>query len=137
MAPDAGSQNIFQGSEVHTIVYPENNKSNILSYKGEIVNGKPSGKGTVIWKNGSKYVGNWENGLRNGYGVQTFPSDSKTEKYEGHWIENNFCGQGTLVFKNRSCYVGQFKADQFHGDGTFTFATGAGSIGQNMIDQKQ
>ena len=49
-------------------------------YKGEMVSGKPQGKGATVFPNGDTYEGNYLKGKREGYGVYTF---SDGEKYEG------------------------------------------------------
>ena len=38
------------------------------SYEGEYMKDKKNGKGSYLWKNGSKYTGNFENDYRHGYG---------------------------------------------------------------------
>ena len=42
-----------------TIVYPGGGK-----YIGETLNGTRHGRGTLIWANGDKYEGVWENNMR-------------------------------------------------------------------------
>ena len=49
-------------------------------YQGEMVAGKPHGKGKTTYKNGDFYEGDYVKGKRQGYGVYTF---SDGEKYEG------------------------------------------------------
>ena len=41
-------------------------------YKGEMVAGKPHGKGKATYKNGNWYEGQYAKGKREGYGVYTF-----------------------------------------------------------------
>ena len=50
------------------------------------------GRGSYSWPNGDKYLGDYLNGLRNGYGVMTY--QSKNEKYEGSWQDGFYSGQG-------------------------------------------
>ena len=38
-------------------------------YKGEMVGGKPHGKGSAIYQNGDIYEGEYEKGKRHGYGT--------------------------------------------------------------------
>ena len=40
-------------------------------YKGDVKDGKPNGLGFLIYPNGSRYVGSWENGEWNGQGTVT------------------------------------------------------------------
>ena len=51
-------------------------------FKGEMVSGKPQGKGTTIYKNGDTYEGSYMKGKREGYGVYTF-SDGKSMRDSG------------------------------------------------------
>ena len=41
-------------------------------FKGEMVAGKPHGKGNTVFKNGDTYEGEYVRGRRQGYGVYTF-----------------------------------------------------------------
>ena len=41
-------------------------------YKGEMVGGKPNGKGSAVYTNGDTYEGEYVKGKRNGYGVYSF-----------------------------------------------------------------
>ena len=41
-------------------------------YNGEMVAGKPNGKGRTIYKNGNSYEGEYVKGKRQGYGVYIF-----------------------------------------------------------------
>ena len=54
-------------------------------YKGEMVGGKPQGKGAAVYSNGDTYEGSYQKGKREGYGVYTF---SDGEKYEGQWMQD-------------------------------------------------
>ena len=92
-----------------------------------MANGRASGRGTMVWRNGAKYVGNWANGARDGQGVQSYASDSSVEKYDGSWQQNKWQGHGSLFYRDGSKYVGQFAADEFDGQGIFTFKPGSGT----------
>ena len=41
-------------------------------YQGEIMMGKPHGKGRTVYKNGNTYEGQYEKGKRQGYGTYIF-----------------------------------------------------------------
>ena len=60
-------------------------------YKGEMVSGKPQGKGATVFPNGDTYEGNYLKGKREGYGVYTFADG---EKYEGQWMQDQQHGKG-------------------------------------------
>lgn len=71
----------------------------VTYYDGEWVNSKYQGKGTYVWvSSGFKYVGEFKNGERNGYGTEINPC----------------CGT----------YVGDQKNDRWNGYGTYTEKNG-------------
>lgn len=43
-----------------------------------------------------EYLGNWENGLKSGFGKQTVKHHYYTEIYEGYWKNNKYHGPGIL-----------------------------------------
>ena len=61
-------------------------------YVGEFKDGKKNGQGTFYYTDGSVYVGELKDGKRNGQGTLTF-SDGSTfsdgKKYEGEWKDGN------------------------------------------------
>jgi len=48
------------------------------------MNGKPEGYGEYYWSNGSSFKGNFQNGLRHGFGTWK-KSDDKSDFYEGDY----------------------------------------------------
>ncbi len=72
-----------------------------------------SGKGKFVWKNGSKYEGDFENGNYNGFGVATFSKENEKECYEGHWKDGKMSGQGKLVYKDGTKQEGTFENGSF------------------------
>ena len=53
-----------------------------VKFKGEIVNGVPDGKGTMVFPKGGKYVGEFKRGDFNGHGSYTWYDG---RKYVGEW----------------------------------------------------
>ncbi len=49
------------------------------------------------WKGSHRYVGDWKNNKKNGFGIQYY---SNGDKYEGGWVENKRHGQGTFWVSN-------------------------------------
>ena len=64
-------------------------------YQGEMMSGKPQGKGKTIYKNGNVYEGEYVKGKRQGYGIYTFYDG---EKYEGEWFQDQQHGKGIYYF---------------------------------------
>ena len=55
-----------------------------------------------------RYVGQWKDGKRDGYGVFYY---SNGNIYEGQWKENKKEGFGIFYYQDRTKYVGSFKCD--------------------------
>lgn len=76
-----------------------------------------NGKGTYIWADGSKYVGEWKNSKRHGFGKYYYTSGSI---YEGNWSDDKKNGTGVLYIYEKGKfigkYVGTWKNDQMHGE---------------------
>ena len=63
-----------------------------FSYEGFIKNNLMHGRGSYKWPNGNHYLGEYHNGLRNGYGEMIY--SSKKERYNGRWQDGLYEGQG-------------------------------------------
>lgn len=64
-------------------------------YEGEWSDeGKRNGVGCLRMKNGTTYIGQFENGFFHGSGVLSFPDGSK---YEGSFVLGKFQGYGVYV----------------------------------------
>ena len=72
--------------EIHTINYNSGDK-----YVGEYKDGKRHGYGTYCFSSGAKYIGHWKNGLQDGFGVYY---NTKIKVYEGGYKEGKYCGHG-------------------------------------------
>ena len=55
-------------------------------YVGEIKGGQPRGEGTKTWADGDKYVGQWKDGNRHGLGKYTF-ADGEVA-HDGEWVND-------------------------------------------------
>ena len=107
---------------IGTIIYPEGDK-----YIGEWQNDKRNGRGTYTYAGGNKYLGEWQNGKKSGQGTFTWANG---EKYVGAWETGERNGQGTYTWANGEKYVGQYKNDKRNGQGTFTWANGDKYVGE-------
>ena len=92
------------------------------NYEGAFKDGKFHGNGTLLWKNGDLFSGQFQKGFYNGYGKITYGNESDYENYEGTFKNGYFNGNGTMTLKNGDIYVGQFKDDLYNGYGVYTFA---------------
>ena len=112
--------------------------------------GQREGKGTQIWKDGSKYEGYWKNDQANGYG-RLIHSDGDCfygywlndkshgrgtyehmdgAKYSGDWVEDKQHGFGVETWPDAAKYEGNYEHGKKHGIGTFEWADGSMYIGE-------
>lgn len=68
--------------------------SRAVSYRGEVANRNQfQGAGVMQWNDAQeRYAGSWQDGMRQGYGVQTGPAG----KYEGQWASGERNGPGVF-----------------------------------------
>ena len=90
-------------------------------YIGEYKNGEKNGQGTVTWTSGDKYFGEWINDRRTGQGTYWYANG---DIYIGRFKDGKIAGHGTLTYSNGNKYVGKYNNDKRHGQGTFTWADG-------------
>ena len=70
---------------------------------------------------GTRYVGEWQDGKKQGHGTATSPDG---DEYVGEWRDGLPHGQGTYTWPDGDEYVGEWKNGQEHGQGTYTYADG-------------
>jgi len=111
------SGNITNGKGVKQYTRKDSLVKEGWKYDGNFKNGFEFGQGLLYDSNGKLfYDGSWENGLFNGEGTLTKPS----EKYKGSFLNGKKEGKGSynnLIDSNS--YVGDFKNDKEHGFGTY------------------
>ena len=114
-----------QGHGTHTLADGD-------KYEGEWQDNRWHGSGTITWKSGGWYTGQFKMGERLGYGTQTFANGIK---YEGEWQDGVAHGSGTMTWKSGAWYTGQYNMGMRHGHGTKTFADGGRYEGEWEDDQ--
>jgi hypothetical protein len=90
-------------------------------YEGEIVNGKPRGKGKFIFNDGAVYEGDFVNGLQHGKGKMTYPDGAI---YEGGYKDGQQHGKGKYKWPDGEGYEGDYVNGKCHGTGKYTYANG-------------
>ena len=70
---------------------------------------------TVHKTNNKKYIGEFKEGYKNGYGIMTWPNG---EKYKGSWVKDTF-KFGTYFWPNGNIYFGNFSNEGVNGYGSF------------------
>jgi hypothetical protein len=112
---------IYEGNGKGLYVFSDGSK-----FLGEWKDGLRHGQGKYTYHNGDKYEGEYKDGIQNGQGTLT---RSNGEKYVGEWKKGENYGQGTYTWPNGEKYVGEIKNWEKHGQGTFTFSDGTKYVG--------
>jgi hypothetical protein len=93
-------------------------------YTGPLKEGKPEGKGKVVFDSGSTYEGSFHNGWRHGKGVLRFAVGDKVDRdrYEGDFKEDMRSGKGILYWKNGHKVEAEFKNGDILKDKMVTYS---------------
>eukprot|EP01104_Vermistella_antarctica_P017048 TRINITY_DN5968_c0_g1_i1.p1 TRINITY_DN5968_c0_g1~~TRINITY_DN5968_c0_g1_i1.p1 ORF type:complete len:691 (+),score=132.26 TRINITY_DN5968_c0_g1_i1:200-2272(+) len=83
-------------------------------YEGQWQEHKRHGIGTFFYRNGDVYRGQYQNGKRNGYGMLACTSTGLT--YDGQFSASLRCDFG-VESDDKEMYMGEWKDDQRHGIG--------------------
>lgn len=91
-------------------------------YDGFFKDDNYNGKGTYYDSSeDATYVGEWEKGIRSGYGTLTYSNNHNVKKYIGYWKEDKMDGFGRMEWRDGGCYEGEWKKGQQHGEGIYIF----------------
>ena len=71
-------------------------------YKGQLKSGQRHGKGKQITSNNSTFEGDFENDKPHGFGIFIWSSNDYFESYEGQWDMGVPNGTGTIKYTNAS-----------------------------------
>jgi hypothetical protein len=86
---------------------------------GEWKRSKPNGYGIYVSNpdpsTGTKYEGNWKNGMKDGPGAEQFWGTG--DVYVGNFKEGWSNGDGKYIWKSGAIYEGQFKDGEKSGYG--------------------
>ncbi|KAJ3431202.1 phosphatidylinositol-4-phosphate 5-kinase related [Anaeramoeba flamelloides] len=114
----------------------EYNFQNKIKYIGEISEGKASGKGKVIYPNGTTFVGNFEYNLKKGKGTLHYCTG---DKITSNWINNYPKGVSTIEYADGSKYYGPLLNGMRTSRGQITTLKGAlfrGNFHKDKINGK-
>ena len=76
-------------TNVKTLLWPDGTR-----YVGGIVNGKRTGRGTIFWQEGSRFIGYFENDMRNGPGTMILPDGTV---YRGYFKDDKLVYTETSI----------------------------------------
>jgi hypothetical protein len=80
--------------------------ANGTRYIGEFNDGMPNGQGKLLYSNGAKYEGQVRDGVPNGQGAYLY---SNGMHYSGQFLNGLPNGKGTLTLPDGSQFAGEFK----------------------------
>jgi hypothetical protein len=66
----------------HNLTFPPDEPCQL--YTGDVIDGVPWGNGTMIWRHGGAYTGQWINNHKTGIGVLTYTRDDFVNYYIGN-----------------------------------------------------
>jgi len=94
------------------------------SFTGTCLRSSPK-RGTLIFKNGDKYIGELADGKLDGYGLLTYSPKDRHQRvqYQGDFKAGKRSGQGTFRWKNGAVYTGSYVDGERVGFGTFIFGS--------------
>eukprot|EP00746_Dinoflagellata_sp_MGD_P090694 gnl/MRDRNA2_/MRDRNA2_35839_c0_seq1.p1 gnl/MRDRNA2_/MRDRNA2_35839_c0~~gnl/MRDRNA2_/MRDRNA2_35839_c0_seq1.p1 ORF type:complete len:451 (-),score=103.52 gnl/MRDRNA2_/MRDRNA2_35839_c0_seq1:86-1438(-) len=124
-------------SSMHGIIErPETHRAKIYKdgsrYEGQWADGKFHGFGMLKHSDGAAYEGQFVNGVAHGEGTY---SDVDGSVFTGQWEEDVKQGQGVEQWPDGARYQGEFLKGRKHGDGTFIWINGSSYFGQFAEDE--
>ncbi|XP_077464230.1 ankyrin repeat and MYND domain-containing protein 1-like isoform X2 [Stigmatopora argus] len=95
-------------------------------YEGEFFNGLKHGKGKYTWRSGEFYEGSFYKDYRHGEGLYCWPTGNMfIGKFYLNWRE----GYGKHIFPDRATFKGLYHSDQRFGPGVLSEPTGCQDVG--------
>lgn len=91
------------------------------TYCGDVIGGKPHGKGTFLYRDGRKYYGSWKNGEWHGYGVYIH---TEGRKYIGIFKNGKWPENVVMFSADKDIYIGSIKDFKPSSTGTLYFENG-------------
>ena len=126
----SGSNWIIAENQSCQVHYPYPKSGVTVTWSGECVAGKASGKGRLVWRKSNSiitYEGEYFRGKAHGRGTYT---TAKGDRYEGEFRNDMRHGRGTDTWANGSRYVGEYRDGKRHGRGTSTWTSGNRYVGE-------
>ncbi|XP_031589653.2 ankyrin repeat and MYND domain-containing protein 1 isoform X1 [Oreochromis aureus] len=100
-------------------------------YEGEFVNGLKHGKGRYSWTNGEYYEGSFYKDYKHGDGLYCWPTG---QKFIGKFYLNRREGYGQQVFSDGAVFQGLYHMDQRFGPGVLKYPDGREDVGLWLKD---
>jgi hypothetical protein len=124
--------------------YSQESSDDLDKYKGSWRRAAKHGNGTLFWRNGMKYEGEFNKNKRQGFGKLTFAEDDEFDRvvYIGNFKNDKKHGNGSLSWKSKARFEGNFENDQIQGQGRYFFPPGGdieryeGKFKKGVFDNK-
>lgn len=95
-------------------------------YIGTFLRSQPHGNGIFYLSDGSKYEGEFSNGDKNGKGKMSFATG---DVYVGNFSSGLISGSGKMVYRNGDVYTGYWVNGKSSGKGRYVFSDGDYYVG--------
>ena len=110
-------------------------------YVGDWQNNKKGGFGVQTWTTGQRYEGGWKDGKREGKGTMLVPVEkgrkgALRKQYTGDWAGGKKHGIGVCHYANGDTYEGEWAFGKREGRGKLTCANGDVYEGSWLADQQ-
>jgi hypothetical protein len=116
------------------IRYYDDSEKLVKKYDGDWKDGKKCGYGIQTWASGSVYEGNFESDQLHGRGI--FRWAQLGDVYEGEWSHDIRHGQGIQIFCDGSKYHGKWHRGAMEGRGVFESTDGSMYEGKFRAGEK-
>ena len=103
------------------------------AYVGEFMNGLANGYGTFTYSDGSVYVGEFKEGIEHGKGI--FNCWAHGSKYDGQFKYGKKNGEGTYFYPDGVIYKGEWSEGKRNGNGVLTYTDGKRLVGKFKNDK--
>lgn len=102
-------------------------------YEGDLVYGVRHGRGTMIFKSGNVYKGDWRDGNMHGLGEFTF--NTTGDHYVGEMTNGKIGGYGRMKFHSGHIFEGYYVDGKRNGRGSLTCSDGRRFEGEWINDK--
>lgn len=96
-------------------------------YQGELLGGRPNGRGRLEIRSGEVFEGDWVDGRLHGSGLHI---DAAGNRYEGEFAAGVAQGPGRLMARTGEIFSGAFRNGLKHGRGKTTLAGGTSYVSE-------
>jgi len=124
-----------EGSGMHVITYDNGD-----IYRGFLNRVFRHGRGMLVFANGDRYEGTFENDLMSGDGsdgAECIYTYNNGAVYVGDFADGKFHGEGKATYSDGSTYEGGFAGGHREGKGTYVFANGDTYTGEYVADKME